>query len=730
MRNTNVDAQNKMGHRRFSMISFILNYLWHQHITQDAQKRIRAANAIEDMTEDSLYRIALSGDHGEVGLMALRKWEPKDRDPAAEMSDIRALMEELENLFLKGTVLCVAPPGPPSGALAESQSEIPAASKVFGTNKTATQIVHEQLTEGFQIRYGKKLHVVHTRPSHGRHVLVEAMAEMKVAVEATLDRLEAEFFRGDMRRALCAFNVSHYSSSMLRLFYLTPDEGGAHRQTLMENLVRWRMLGKALHLPEVQPQDVIIALRCALSQRERLLASSGQGKPDAAVDNRATWLCAIVDALWSGEQLVAGAFKRLMPLFAALFALDTGTNSAERGLGRHARHRDVHPGARESEISWSEVTFEVHEDGPSDESVIASQSTSAESRGDLLMTDFSRQCARLWKALHGGRFCCYKQRKNKGITGTGWRQDGSMKVIKEGQRRALKALGSGHFHSKETVCGRKRTHIVDDACERAEQLVPSKALENFKKRSAVIMTQRLDLKTQIKNPTSITAAVSKLRSKRKVDGSGKGRGKGKVDGSGKGRGTGKVNPKSVDSEDFPMLPKLKAKEVIVVDDDGETNSNAVPKYLNAGMNQLRNAAQIAVAKVVDLDTHSGDDLSALLRVWTLIVKEGKRVREVGSKDTKVTKFAPRKTQHCKLHFSESFRAKHQPLIESCTGTEGNWVSHTDSEAPPAQPRSDKEGDRAVYIDRLDDYRRFLIGQRTYDAKCFGPISRSRLLGMA
>ena len=141
----------KMGHRRFSMISFILNYLWHQHITQDAQKRIRAANAIEDMTEDSLYRIALSGDHGEVGLMALRKWEPKDRDPAAEMSDIRALMEELENLFLKGTVLCVAPPGPPSGALAESQSEIPAASKVFGTNKTATQIVHEQLTEGFQI---------------------------------------------------------------------------------------------------------------------------------------------------------------------------------------------------------------------------------------------------------------------------------------------------------------------------------------------------------------------------------------------------------------------------------------------------------------------------------------------------------------------------------------------------------------------------------------------------
>ena len=71
------------------------------------------------------------------------------------------------------------------------------------------------------------------------------------------------------------------------------------------------------------------------------------------------------------------------------------------------------------------------------------------------------------------------------------------------------------------------------------------------------------------------------------------------------------------------------------------------------------------------------------------------------------------------------------VVQGSQGTEGNWVSHTeDTEAPPAQPRSDKEGERAVYIDRLDDYRRFLIGQRRYDAKRFGPISRSRLLGMA
>ena len=53
------------------------------------------------MTPDNLYRIALSGDHGEVGLMALRRWDVRDRDPAVEMSDIRALMAEYDNLFFE-----------------------------------------------------------------------------------------------------------------------------------------------------------------------------------------------------------------------------------------------------------------------------------------------------------------------------------------------------------------------------------------------------------------------------------------------------------------------------------------------------------------------------------------------------------------------------------------------------------------------------------------------------
>ena len=65
------------------------------------------------MTEENIYRTALSGDMGEVGLVALRKWEPVDRDPATELADVHALMTQLRQLFLEAT--CSVRPLPNRG---------------------------------------------------------------------------------------------------------------------------------------------------------------------------------------------------------------------------------------------------------------------------------------------------------------------------------------------------------------------------------------------------------------------------------------------------------------------------------------------------------------------------------------------------------------------------------------------------------------------------------------
>ena len=74
--------------------------------------------------------------------------------------------------------------------------------------------------------------------------------------------------------------------------------------------------------------------------------------------------------------------------------------------------------------------------GPAQERVLFDRGPQEE----LLLTDFSRRCCRLWLALHGRRFSVYKTRKNKGVTKTGWRLRGSGKAVKLLQHDAFDAL--------------------------------------------------------------------------------------------------------------------------------------------------------------------------------------------------------------------------------------------------------------------------------------------------
>ena len=158
-----------------------------------------------------------------------------------------------------------------------------------------------------------------------------------------------------------------------------------------------------------------------------------------------------------------------------------------------------------------------------------------------------------------------------------------------------------------------------------------------------------------------------------------------------------------------MLPKLKVSEVIVIDGDGESVAGVVPQYRIADFNRFRKAEQIAVGKICALDRASGHALSALLKVWTVIIKEGKRVRELSSKRAKVSKFTAQKTQHCMLQFSESFLAKHPKLVCLSTRIEGNWITQID-------PGSAEKGKHVAYeIHCFQGYRRFLIMQRRWEA---------------
>ena len=62
----------------------------------------------------------------------------------------------------------------------------------------------------------------------------------------------------------------------------------------------------------------------------------------------------------------------------------------------------------------AEVSLEIWADGPKAESEIADKPGSPGS--PLLLTDFSRSCAKLWRSIFGARFACRKPRKDTGRT--------------------------------------------------------------------------------------------------------------------------------------------------------------------------------------------------------------------------------------------------------------------------------------------------------------------------
>ena len=112
----------------------------------------------------------------------------------------------------------------------------------------------------------------------------------------------------------------------------------------------------------------------------------------------------------------------------------------------------------------SEICFLLKMFGLAEESVLFDRGPQEE----LLLTDFSRTCCRLWLALYGRRFSCYKTRKNKGVTNTGWRLRGSGKAVKLLQHDAFDAL--------------EKQAIEDEAASRSAadaQAVPPDARATF-----------------------------------------------------------------------------------------------------------------------------------------------------------------------------------------------------------------------------------------------------------
>ena len=111
------------------------------------------------------------------------------------------------------------------------------------------------------------------------------------------------------------------------------------------------------------------------------------------------------------------------------------------------------------------------------------------------MTTFSRECARIWRAVFGARFACRPRRKDVGRQFPG-RQVGTLKRVKVQHKVAVRRLleaaerdqnGPASKSRRQTVCGCRR-RAIDLSEARAPK--PGKSMRDFLKHTEAIKEAR------------------------------------------------------------------------------------------------------------------------------------------------------------------------------------------------------------------------------------------------
>ena len=510
---------------------------------------------------------------------------------------------------------------------------------------------------GFTLRYGSRMHVL--KAFTRKEEVVKVMAEVRVAVQSTLDRMDAEWYGGDLRRCLAAFDAREWIA-------LASREGDARTAAAKKLKRSWTTLAKACGV-DASSTHVRDAATIGIKAFRKL-----QEETTHVVDNRAAWVRAILDARGTEK---AAAFLLHQPVFDLLFSLQIGTGTVERGLGHHMKFRKAHEGAAEGDVSWAEVCYEVWEDGPKHEPDVA---VPAQSRDTLLLTDTSRRYAQLWLSKHGRRFCAYKPRRDKGKRNTKLRFVGSMAAVKAGQRKAYERLlllrgedvARESAPTRMTLWGEKRQVLVDKAVAKASALEPSKSLQNFQTQTAQILNKK-------RRERPYSGVHGALPPKRKRTGTTEGC-------------TSSV-PRPRPGETPAASSSLPHREAVLVQD-------GTSQYKKVRLREVSAASVLRVHALDDLDNANGHALTTEWAVaWSFIIGSGASVREAGSDN--VVQYKP--ATGAKLFFTSRFDRKHRHLQESVPRCNPRWEV-TDAEAADS-----------TTIDTLADYKTFLLSKRTF-----------------
>jgi hypothetical protein len=363
----------------------------------------------------------------------------------------------LRKLFVEGWIL-MDPSASKVPAAPQGPSQQGPCDPLLDGKKTITQVIYEQLEEMVEIRYGNSLKVLWNQVS--KNECAESLREIGQIVEDTLQRLHVDFGDNDLYMAFEAMHVCAWR--------------GASAAKVILLRQKTRRLHEALGLPYS-----FESWREVLRQVERVRILKGEDA--STVDNRVLWVAALDNAT-KGKGLAAAELRSLRPLVTFYVAITDGTGNVERMLGAHKTFLDAHVGGPDSEMS--EVCLEIAREGPRTEADVCDKNGHT-----VVLTDWSRRCAQIWRGLYGRRFACYKVRKDKGKTNTGLRLRNSMKAVGIMQARAsdalvkmaaAAALDASQGDDQRTILGFDRQSLVRRA-RHQEGAAPGKRLLNFRK---------------------------------------------------------------------------------------------------------------------------------------------------------------------------------------------------------------------------------------------------------
>ena len=360
-------------------------------------KRDRAEKCMDAMSGAHAVEVGVAGDYSEACMRFIRLWDQPDKDPATSSKAIAEFRHVMDVLFVKGYIL--RQPGDDLGGV---DGELGSLGATAGHSaRTITQIAFEQLMQSQDLQVDVMGRQKRMWWSTSKQAVLDMMAEVKSAVRAALERMDADSSPNSLYLCFEAFDLATWEP-ILKAGGITADASdqpaGVVRKS-QQLLQKGKRIFEALSLEWRAPSFVAAV--------EATLACSGRVPPSTPthVRNRAIWAVALAAA--QGPRPIRGAVDLMWaePALRFYWSYKDGTGDVERLLGAHKRFQTSHPGSSQVDDS-TEVCLELCAEGPQHEREVAAQG------GVLLLTEFSRECA--WRANFGARFACQNRRQDVG----------------------------------------------------------------------------------------------------------------------------------------------------------------------------------------------------------------------------------------------------------------------------------------------------------------------------